>query len=685
MLKKTFTSFDVFAIIQELEKTVVNSRVNNIYQIDSKTLILKLHKVDKPPIMLVLEAGLRVNLTSFSLDKPLVPPTFCMALRKYLRNSKLHAIKQYEFERIIIFCFKTRLGFFRLILELFGRGNIILVDENEQILQALSYKRMRDRNIMRRETFKFPPSSGKNPFKVSEEELVSTLKNFDMEIVRVLARYLSIGGIYAEEILMRANVDKNKHCNKLNNFEEKAIFNGLHELIFASYKLEPSVVLDDIGNFIDVTPFRLKRYESFESRSYSSFNEALDEFYIRVIAFDKAETGVKVEGLKREAERLKRIVIEQEKNLKLFESKANLEKNIGDAIYVYSKELQDLFDKFLIGNRFGKNWNTIISEGLSENKIDLESAQFFKSFDANSLTLNICIGDLLFSLNLRKTLFENAAKFYERSKRAKKKIVGVIKALEETREKLGKIQFKIKEAEVLVSTRPAEILEEIVKHRVKSKKWFEKFRWFISSDGFLVVAGKDRVNNEVLIKKYIEPDDIVFHAEIAGAPFVVIKASKKELSEQVMHEAGEFAAALSRGWRECFGSVDVYWVKPKQLSKTPPSGEYVPSGAFIIKGKKNFMRNTPLRLAVGITEKENNELNFVGGPIEAVKAKTKTFVIIRPGNIKGKDLIEKILQVLKIKLRKEQRKKIVKKSIERIRELIPYNKGRIIESYSGIK
>ena len=253
-------------------------------------------------------------------------------------------------------------------------------------------------------------------------------------------------------------------------------------------------------------------------------------------------------------------------------------------------------------------------------------------------------------------------------------------ALEESRRKLAEIEQNMREAEALKRTRPVKALEELVKSKVESKEWYEKFRWFTSSDGFPVVAGKDAVSNEVLVKKHAEPDDVVFHADVTGAPFVIVKTQGKEPIEQALREAGEFAATFSRAWREGFGSVDVYWVKPEQLSKSGPSGEYVPHGAFAVSGKRNWMRNVPLTLAIGVVP--NGEVRFVSGPVEAVKAKTKTCVTIVPGDVTGKELPKQVLRALMSKLPKEQREKAGKASVERIREIVPYTKGRLVETIS---
>jgi hypothetical protein len=158
----------------------------------------------------------------------------------------------------------------------------------------------------------------------------------------------------------------------------------------------------------------------------------------------------------------------------------------------------------------------------------------------------------------------------------------------------------------------------------------------------------------------------------------VVKTEGKAASEQALREAGEFAASFSRAWREGAGSADVYWVKPSQLSKSGPSGESVPHGAFAVIGKRNWMRSVPLRLAVGVVG--NGETSFVGGPVEAVKAKTKVYVTLAPGDAAGKPLLKLVLRALAFKLPKGQCEKVGKASIERVREFVPYTKATILEN-----
>jgi predicted ribosome quality control (RQC) complex YloA/Tae2 family protein len=676
---KVFTSFDVAAETHELRTSVADSRVNNIYQLDSKTLLLKLHKVDKPPLFLLLESGRRFHLTAYALEKPSVPPSFCMALRKHLRNAWLRTVNQHEFERIVAFSFETKTGLLRLFLELFGEGNIILTSEKGEILQALVFKRMRDRNILRGEVYAFPPSSGRNPFTTTLEQLAEDLRNSDdAEVVRTVARALGVGGVYAEEILLRAGVEKTERCKELTEAEVVAVNKALESLLrkITNAEFEPQIVLSEDGDYLDVVPFPLKRYESCKPQPFRSFNVALDEFYLKVTAAEKAAgASPEIESLKRETDRLRRVVAEQEQALREAEAKAELEKHVGDLIYAHSVEVQALLDKFNAMRTAGEDLNVAGSEISMAQTSRAKPNVWVEGFDARNLAINVRIGTSRFSVSLRKSLFENAAEYYEHGKKAKQKAAGALTALEESRRKLAEVEKKVRAAEEAQLAKPAEMMEELVKRKVKGKEWFEKFRWFISSDGFLVVAGKDSVSNEVLVKKHANKDDVVFHADVTGAPFVVIKTEGKPPSQQTLHEAGEFAAAFSRGWREGLAAVDVYWVKPDQLSKTGPSGEFVAHGAFAVVGKRNWMRGTVLRTAVGVVE--NGEVDFIGGPVETVKAKAKVYVTLVPGDVRGKELLRQTLRALAVNLPKERREAVAKTSVERVREFVPYTMGRL--------
>ena len=681
MRKKEFSSFDIAAAVKELQPQIANSRVNNIYQFGEKTIIFKLHKTDSPPIRLVIEAGRRLHSTSYAEESPSEPPPFCMILRKYLRDYWLRSIEQYEFERIVTVVFETKTGILKMVVELFGEGNIIITNEQGIIIQALEFKKMRDRDILRNVVLAYPPPSGKNPFKVTTLELAETLQAAgDTEVVRTLARSLGIGGTYAEEALIRANIEKSRHCKDLTPIEVSAVFGALQTLLtpVLEAKFEPSIIEDQDGSYLDVLPFKLRRYEDCKAQSFDSFSAALDEFFLRVTAVEKAAGTIEVEKLTQEAKRLKRIVDEQEKSIAEDEKRTERDKLIGDTIYAHFQEFQKFQEQLLKANQQGYDWEAIVTQVMAGKKAGKAPMSYVESFDGKNLALNLGVDGYHFSLALRKSLFDNANEYYERGKHAKEKSQGALVALNDSKKKLASIEQELKEAEELKSLKPAQIVEALAKRKeaMANKQWYEKFRWFTTSDGFLVVAGKDTVSNEVLIKKYTKKEDIVFHAEITGSPFVVIKTEGKEVSEATLKEAAEAAASYCRAWREGSGTADVYWVKVDQLSKSGPSGESIPHGAFFVVGKRNWYKNTPLRIAVGVCVSEE-ETGFVGGPIDSVKAKTKTYVVIQPGDYQGKELLQMIMRALTVKLSREQRERAGKTSIEQIREFVPYTKGAV--------
>lgn len=231
-------------------------------------------------------------------------------------------------------------------------------------------------------------------------------------------------------------------------------------------------------------------------------------------------------------------------------------------------------------------------------------------------------------IDITKSIEENASIYFEKAKRAKKKLKGAREALKKSIEKFEKIK---KEKPKI----------EKKKLKIKRKKeWYEKFHWFVSSEGFLCIGGRDATSNEIVIKKHTEKNDIVFHTDMAGSPFFVIKTDSRKPGKATLEEAAEATASYSRAWKLGLGYLDVFHVKPEQVSKKTKAGEYMPKGAFMIYGKTTYLRPT-LKLAVGIKDSK-----IIGGPVNAVKANADKFVIIEQGREKASALAKKIQKKL---------------------------------------
>ena len=232
-------------------------------------------------------------------------------------------------------------------------------------------------------------------------------------------------------------------------------------------------------------------------------------------------------------------------------------------------------------------------------------------------------------LDLKKSVEENASDYYEKAKKIKKKIKGAEEALQQNIKKLEELEKK-KEKSGLE--------EEKAKNVVSRKKeWYEKFRWFVSSDGFLVIGGRDATSNEIVIKKHTDANDLVLHTDMAGSPFFVIKSDGRKIPEATIKEAADAVCTFSRAWKLGLQTSDVFYVSPGQVSKKTKAGEYMGKGAFMVYGKSNYAENK-INLAVGAAK----DSAVMAGPLEAIKKNCEKYVILSQGSEKASSIAKKI-------------------------------------------
>ena len=221
------------------------------------------------------------------------------------------------------------------------------------------------------------------------------------------------------------------------------------------------------------------------------------------------------------------------------------------------------------------------------------------------------------TLSIKKSVDQNASTYFEKAKKAKKKIEGVKEALI----KLEKNLSDVSEKEIIVKSE-----EKLKKIKEKRKQeWYEKFHWFISSEGFLCVGGRDATSNEIIIKKHADKEDFVFHTEAPGSPFFVIKVKDKKPTEKTFKEVAAATAAFSKAWKLGLGTAEVYMIKPDQVKKELG----LPKGSFMIHGKRKYFRPA-LILSIGTTKKGM----VMSGPESAVKKNCDKYVNIEQGREK---------------------------------------------------
>lgn len=226
-------------------------------------------------------------------------------------------------------------------------------------------------------------------------------------------------------------------------------------------------------------------------------------------------------------------------------------------------------------------------------------------------------------INLTKSVEENAETYFELAKKAKKKLKGAQEALERTKKQLE--QLLQQENSFFEAEQKKQVKQE------KKREWYEKFHWFISSEGFLCLGGKDATSNDIIIKKYAEKGDLVFHTDLPGSPFFIVK-NGQQAGEATLKEAAQATASYSKAWKLGLASAEVYSISPEQVKKELG----LPKGSFMVYGKRAYF-NPKLEVAIGLLEGE-----IIGGPLAAVKARTDNHLVIAIGREKKSDLAKKI-------------------------------------------
>ena len=100
------------------------------------------------------------------------------------------------------------------------------------------------------------------------------------------------------------------------------------------------------------------------------------------------------------------------------------------------------------------------------------------------------------------------------------------------------------------------------------------------------------------------------------------------------------------------------------MSKTTETGEYVEKGAFIIRGKRNYIKNINFELGASLIKNNQNNYEFMISPYRTILCLDKSRRIkVVPGNHKRKKGIDKILSFFNID----------RKSYDIVDKTIPYH------------
>ena len=631
-MMKSMSNVDIYTISDELNNLLSGARVDKSFQPTKDIVVMRFHVPGTGRIDLVMQCGSRIHTSQYPLENPTNPPTFPMLLRKRIKGAHVESITQHNFDRVVEIRVKKD-KYYTIIVELFDKGNIILLDDENNIILPLKRTQLSSRDISSKRQYAFPEERGINPISVSEGELKELFENSESDLVRTLAMN-GLGSLYAEEIIERANdnveVDKNTPATELNDEQISEIYNAIKKLFddLKNGQIKPQIAKKDSKE--DVVPLDLVKYQDFEKTYYTNFNEACDEFYSKKVNTNIKD--IKEAAWNRKVNKFEKRLNLQQETLDNFAKTIEDSQHKGEVIYSNYPTIENIIN--VVNSARGKDYSfKEIGKTLKKAKEDgMAEAQIYESIDKMGV-LTLDIDDTKITIDPKLTIPENAEIYYEKAKKAKRKSKGALIAIENTKKQLEEIKAKKEIAMEHVS---------VPRKRVKKDlKWYEKLRWFITSDNVMVIGGRDANSNESVVKKYLEPNDIYLHADIHGASSTAIKLNGAELNDSILKESGEFAASFSSAWSMGFTSQDVFWVHPDQVSKTPEAGEFLAKGSFVIRGHRNYIRGARVKLAVGIVDYEGKRI--MAGPIDALEAHCDNYVVLKPGFTKKEAIAKKIL------------------------------------------
>ncbi|KAF8930285.1 hypothetical protein BGZ58_008346 [Dissophora ornata] len=643
MPKLRFGSLDVRATVATLQQSIVGLRLQNVYDVNSRTYLFKFSKPDRKEMVLI-ESGIRMHTTLFIRDKSITPSGFCIKIRKHLRTRRLTGVKQLGSDRIVDFEFAADdlNNTYHIIAEFYAAGNLILTDGHYKILSIL-------RVVQPNETVRmavgetYDVGALTRSFEpIQKEHLVEVLKAAGPKDIlkKILNTKLFYGPALTEHAILKADLAPNMTVSTGFDTSEgsphvQALFEALQEadriienggdkdkkgyIIMLKHKKknEDDPNETELVTYDEFHPYLFGQHQSQTHKEFESFDAAVDEFFS---AIESQRLEVKKRAQEEHAQkkldsvrtehfgRVRGLEEAQQMNVMRAELiEANLEM-CDQAIMIIRnavatgmdwKDLADLVDEekrhgnpiALMIDSLKLESNSvcvILRDPYDEEEEDEVQEDDQDDQEAEDRHQPKAKPTVLVDLDIYLTAFANARKYYDVKKQSaikqEKTLAHASKAFKSAEKK---IRQQLQEVKITTSIQ-----------RARKPYWFEKFMWFITSENYLVIAGRDAQQNELIVKRYMKKDDIYVHADIHGAATVLIKnpSDKDPVPPSSIYQAGIMSVCQSKAW-DAKIVTSAYWVRADQVSKSAPTGEYLTTGSFMIRGKKNFL--PPVQLVYG--------------------------------------------------------------------------------------
>jgi predicted ribosome quality control (RQC) complex YloA/Tae2 family protein len=700
--KRELSSVDLAALVTELWD-FEGAKVDKAYLYDDSLVRLRMRDFDRGRVELMIETGdpkrIHVSDPANVPDAPGRPPNFAMMLRNRISGADFAGVEQHEFDRIVTLRFERPDGDTLIIAELFGDGNVVVCNADYEILDCLETVRLSSRTVAPGAQYEYPQSRF-DPLSVEYEQFAHQMDESDTDLVRTLATQLNLGGLWAEELCTRANVEKTKSIADAGDEEYRTLYRVVEDLqeSLAEGVFDPHVYYtDDVRT--DVTPVPLAEREGLECEQFDAFNPALDDYFTN---FEEEEEGSSSReernrpDFESEIEKYERIIAQQEGAIENFEENAQTERRKAELLYERYDLVSEVLTAIQNAREEERSWDEIqarFEEGAEQN---ITAAKAVERVSGAEQTVTLNLDETRVTLDTSIGVEKNADLLYQEAKRVEEKKEGALEAIEDTRDNLEAVEQRREaweesdeekadesDTEEADETQSVDWLSRSSIPIRRDEQWYERFRWFHTSDDFLVIGGRNADQNEDLVKKYTESGDLFFHAQAHGAPVTILKATGPsesardvDIPERSREEAAQFAVSYSTVWKDSHYSGDVYMVTPDQVSKTPESGEFIEKGSFVVRGDRTYYRDTPVGISVGIACEPQTRV--LGGPSSAIESQTATSIDLEPGRYAQNDIAQLLYREFRERFNDQS---FVRKvaSADLIQEFCPAGGSRIVE------
>jgi len=530
----SFDGLFTHAMVHELNETLQNGRISKIYQPYNNEIVLRIRANRKNHDVLISAHPQysRIQITETPFENPKQPPHFCMIMRKYLESAFLKEIKQFENDRIVEFNFTSRdeLGDEQeivLISEIMGRhSNILLVEKNKNkiidTIRHISPSQNSYRTLLPGAEFiPAPAQDNVNPFEF-EGEFNLQGHNTKEKVKDIQSTFQGFSRIAAKELLYQ-----------IDQHPDDAATNVFHKFMtpFVNNNYDPSLFVGEKNSFAPI------EFESIDKRveHYESLSALLDRFY-----YNKAE---------------KDRVNQQVHDL------ISLVKNS----YQKNKKKLDKIEKEYEQTKYADDYRvkgevlTAYLHEVNQGDKEIELANFYENNEP-----------ILIELDPQKSPADNAQKYFSRYQKMKNRKKQLSRQIKLTKNEVYYLDSVLTQLEDATTEDIEEIRDELRQEGYGKKKQKNKSnknkkskeskpRHFESSDGTLIMVGKNNRQNDKLTMRTANKTDWWLHTKNIPGSHVIIRS--EDPSEETIEEAANLAAYYSKYRSSSSVPVDIVQVK----------------------------------------------------------------------------------------------------------------------------